>query len=213
MSVWRLAPPKCVVPTGTPGLATGGVAPGDYYLAVSAFNAGGSSAESPEVLLAMPAAGACDVPPAPALTTGAWGNFLTASWTPVPGAVAYLLSAAGPGGLNAVVPFGGGTTSFIYPGLPVGHVELRHPGAVRLRCAQRPWRVGTRPSTGRRCACSRGLRINTYSFPDFYLDDVIADIGRRFDGELQQSCREHGGNNLGCSVWFARCANATSVGG
>ena len=108
-----------VIPTGATGLAVGGGVPaGIYYLAVSAVNAGGQSAEATTVLN-MPAGGACDAPPAPALTTSNWGTFLTASWTPVPGAASYLLSAAGPG-VNTAVPFGGGTTSFVYPGLPVG---------------------------------------------------------------------------------------------
>ena len=44
----------------------------------------------------MPAGGACDAPPAPALTTTAWGPFLTATGPPVPGAVSYLFTPAGP---------------------------------------------------------------------------------------------------------------------
>jgi hypothetical protein len=86
---------------------------------VSAVNAAGQSAEAAEAILAMPAGGACDAPPAPSLTTTAWGPFLTASWSAVPGAAAYLLSANGPG-VNTQVPFGGGTTTFVYPGLPIG---------------------------------------------------------------------------------------------
>ncbi len=182
---------------------------------MSAFNAGGSSAESPEVLLAMPAAGACDVPPAPALTTGAWGNFLTASWTPVPGAVAYLLSAAGPGGLNAVVPFGGGTTSFIYPGLPVGTWNfgiqaqfgcgaLSAPGASVLTVDGASLRMQPR-APDQHLYGSPGL---------IYLDEVIA---RHRPARSTASCSSPAGSTaattVGCSVWFARCANATSAGG
>ena len=64
-----------VIPTGATGLAVGGGVPaGTYYLAVSAVNAGGQSAEATTVLN-MPAGGACDAPPAPALTTAAWGTF------------------------------------------------------------------------------------------------------------------------------------------
>jgi hypothetical protein len=106
------------IPTGATGLAVGGgVPPGTYYLAVSAVNAGGASGEATTVL-AMPAGGACDAPPAPALTTTAWGSFLTAHWSAVPGAVSYLLTTSGP--VNTTVPFPGGTTNFLYPSLPQG---------------------------------------------------------------------------------------------
>ena len=67
----------------------------------------------------MPAGGACDAPPTPSLTTTAWGPFLTANWSAVPGAGAYLFSYSGPVPAG-VVPFGGNTHSFVYPGLPQG---------------------------------------------------------------------------------------------
>jgi hypothetical protein len=108
-----------VLPTATVGYAAGGVPPNTYYLGVSAVNAAGPSAEAAEAVLAMPANGACDPPPAPALTTTAWGQFLTATWTAVPGAAGYNLSYSGPG-VAGTQPFGGGTTRFVYPTLPVG---------------------------------------------------------------------------------------------
>jgi hypothetical protein len=107
-----------VLPTATAGFAAGSVPPNTYYLGVAAVNAAGESGEATGVLV-MPANGACDTPPTPTLTTTAWGPYLTASWSPVPGASAFYLHANGPG-FQGQVPIAGNQTSFSHYGLPQG---------------------------------------------------------------------------------------------
>ena len=184
------------------GLAVGsGVPPGTYYLAVSAVNAGGVSGEATTVLV-MPSGGACDAPPAPALITSNWGTFLTASWTPVPGAAGYLLHAAGPG-INTAVGFGGGTTSFVYPGLPVGTWSFGI--QARFSC-------GAYGAVGSSVLNMDGgsLRMEPRA-PDpadhadlGYAPGIIRDIAAAYGGDLNNSCLEHGGNNR----WLFRVVKA-----
>jgi hypothetical protein len=107
-----------VIPTAVAGFAANGVPTNTYYLGVSAVNAAGPSSETTAVLV-MPPGGACDTPPTPALTTTAWGPYLTASWSAVPGASAFFLHANGPG-FNGQVPIAGHHTSFSHYGLPQG---------------------------------------------------------------------------------------------
>jgi hypothetical protein len=189
------------IPTTVSGLAVGGgVAAGTYYLAVSAVNAGGSSAETSAVLN-MPAGGACDAPPAPALTTSNWGTFLTASWSPIPGAANYLLSAAGPG-INQQVPFAGNQTSFVYPGLPIGTWNFGI--QARFSC-------GALGAVGSSTLNMDGgsLRMQPRA-PDpalgvpGYAWGVISSIAAQYPGDLRNSCKEHGGNNL----WLFRVVRA-----
>ena len=133
-----------------------------------------SSAESTEVLLAMPAAGACDVPPAPALTTGAWGH--------VPDRELDAGSRRGRLPPQRRRPRRAQRRRAVrwrhhqlHLPRPAGrHVELRHPGAVRLRCRSSAARhVGAHRRRRLAEDAAAGSGSNTYSFPDFYLDDVI----------------------------------------
>ena len=192
-----------VIPTGATGLAVGGGVPaGIYYLAVSAVNAGGQSAEATTVLN-MPAGGACDAPPAPALTTAAWGSFLTANWSPVPGAVSYLLSAAGPGHQHQRA-LRRRHDQLPLPQSAARDVELRHPGAVLLRRLRRRRRARCSPSTGPRCGCSRGHRIRPTTPTSSYAPGIIHGVAAAYPGDLANSCLEHGGNNR----WLFRVVRA-----
>jgi hypothetical protein len=185
-----------VLPTAVAGYAANGVPPSSYYLGVSAVNAAGQSAEAAEVILAMPAGGACDAPPAPSLTTTAWGPFLTANWSAVPGASAYLLSASGPG-FNGQVPFGGGTTTFVYPGLPVGTWNFG---------IQAVFACGSTGASGGSVLTVDGASLKMQPrAPDpapgsalpapGYLGGVVNEIAAAYPFDLQNSCREHGGTN------------------
>jgi hypothetical protein len=181
-----------VLPTAVAGFATAGVPANTYYLGVSAVNAGGQSAESAETILAMPANGACDTPPTPTLTTSAWGPYLTASWSPVPGASAFILHANGPG-FNGQVPLSGSQSSFSYPFLPQGTWAFG---------IQAQFSCGALGGVGVSNLVADGAALKlTPRAPDpalaipSYASGVVSDIGRRFDGDLQNSCREHGGNN------------------
>jgi hypothetical protein len=170
----------------------GGLGAGTYYLAVSAVNAGGASAEIATVVT-MPAGGACDAPPAPNLVTSNWGSFLTANWSPVPGAITYRLNAVGPG-INTAVPFGGNTTSFLYPGLPIGVWNFG---------IQAQFSCGAFGAVGSSVLNMDGgsLRMEPRA-PDpadfanvSYAAGVIRDVANQFPGDVNASCKEHGGNN------------------
>jgi hypothetical protein len=187
-----------VLPTAVAGFAVGGVPANTYYLGVSAVNAAGQSAEAAEAILAMPAGGACDAPPAPSLTTTAWGPFLTASWSAVPGAAAYLLSANGPG-VNTQVPFGGGTTTFVYSGLPIGTWNFG---------IQAVFSCGSTGASGGSVLTVDGASLKlTPRAPDpsgptppNYIPlpnraSVVSQIAAQYPGDLRNSCKEHGGNN------------------
>lgn len=195
-----------VIPTAATGVAAGGVPANTYYLAVRAVNAGGVSGESAEVALVMPPGGACDAPPTPTLTTTAWGQYLTAAWTPVPGAGAYYLSASGPGVPGVTVPFGGASTTFVYRPLPIGTWNFG---------IQAQFSCGALGGVGASTLVVDGASLKlTPREPDpapgqalptpGYALSIVQQIGAQYDGELQQSCKEHGGNNR----WLFRLVNA-----
>lgn len=187
-----------VLPTAGAGFSTGGVPANTFYLGVSAVNGGGQSTESPEVAFTMPAGGACDAPPAPGITTTAWGQFLTAAWSPVPGASSYLFSYNGPG-VTGQVPFPGNTTRFLYPTLPLGSWEFG---------VQAVFSCGATGALG-----ATTLMVDNSSLkleprapdpagptPPNYLPlpnrfSVVNEVAAQYPGDLRNSCTEHGGNN------------------
>lgn len=182
--------------TTTWGIA-GGVGPNTYYMRVSAFNAAGESAQSPEVTVIMPVGGACDAPPSPALTTSAWGPFLTASWTPVAGASSYLFSYNG-GGASGQVPFGPGQTQFSVQGLSAGTWQF---GVQAVFACGQAGALG--PST--LVVDNSNLKMQPRAADPAtgvpsYANSVVNEIAARYPGDLNRSCREHGGNN----VWLFR---------
>ncbi len=101
-----------VLNLGTNIFAYGPMPAGTFYFRVVAVNAGGESPDSPEFTLNMPAGGACDTPPAPALSTSVFGGFVSVSWTPVPGAAGYVLTGYQGGAAIGSVPVGAAVTRF-----------------------------------------------------------------------------------------------------
>jgi hypothetical protein len=189
-----------VIPTNLAGLATGGVPAGTYYLGIAAVNAGGISAEAAETALVMPAGGACDAPPAPSLTTTAWGSYLTAIWTGIPGAGAYLFSYNGPGFVGQL-GFGGNQTSFIFPGLPQGTWAFG---------VQAQFSCGSVGGVGQSNLTVDGSSLKlTPREPDppagqalptpGYAQSVVNQVAAQFPGDLARSC----GNN----TWLFRLVN------
>lgn len=187
-----------VIPTAANYLAVGGGVPAQtYYLGVSAFN-GASSAESPEVTLVMPAGGACDVPPAPAVSASNWGPYLTLGWSPVPGSASYTMTYNGNGGTYVgSLGFAGTATSFLYPGLPAG-----------------TWTIGVAANFA--CGVSSAAGTSTFTTtassklepraPDPapgtalptppYAAGIVRELAEQYPGELRASC----GNN----AWLFR---------
>lgn len=64
-----------------------------YFFRVVGVNAAGASTESNEVMVVMPAGGACDVPPSVTFSNSTFITFLSVAWSPVPSAIGYLASA------------------------------------------------------------------------------------------------------------------------
>ncbi len=200
-----------VIPTGATGLAVGGGVPaGVYYLAVSAVNAGGASGEATTVLN-MPAGGACDAPPAPALTTTAWGSFLTANWSPVPGAVSYLLSAAGPG-ISTSVALRRRHHQLPLPRPAARDVELRHPGAVLLRRVRRRGRFAAHRGRLVAAHAAEGSGSGRPTPTSATLPASSATSPRPTRATSPTRALSTGATIAGCSASSRRCANATSAG-
>lgn len=187
-----------VIPTGTAGLAVGGVPANTYYLAVSSVNSGGASGESAEVTLVMPPGGACDAPPAPGLSAVAWGQFLTTSWSGVPGAASYLFSYNGPG-FNGQIAFGAGTTRFLYPTLPLGLWSF---GVQAVFSCGQAGAVGQSNLT----VDNSTLRLEPRAAdppaptPPNYIplpnrQSVVNAVAAQYGSDLRNSCTEHGGTN------------------
>lgn len=100
------------------------IPPGSYYLRIRAANACGTSADSNELRLTI---GAGDLPLSPlGLTVSTAGGATTLTWTPVPGAIGYVLEAGSDVGLSdlAAVPLGP-SAAFSVPPVPGGVYVLR----------------------------------------------------------------------------------------
>ncbi len=184
------------ISVGTNSFAFSPVPAGNYAFRVAAVNGGGASGDSADVLMTMPAGGACDAPPAPTLSTVAWGPFLTASWSAIPGASAYLLSYQG-AGASGQIPFGGNTTRFLYSGLPVATWQF---GVQAVFSCGQAGAVGLSTLV----VDNRSLKLEPRT-PDpapgsalgspGYILSVVRDLAARYPFDLRNSCLEHGGNN------------------
>ncbi len=194
-----------VIPTVTNTFGGGPAPANTYYFRVVAVNAAGQSGPSSEVTVVMPVGGACDVPPTPALTTSAWGNILSANWTAIPGASSYVLSYNG-AGLVGQAPFGGTTTRFSYRGLPVATWQFG---------IQATFSCGSQSAVGASTLVMDNSTLKlepraadpapgTALPAPAYALGIIRDLGSRYQGELNNSCLERGGNNR----WLFRVVEA-----
>jgi len=107
------------------------VPPGAYNFRVAALNAGGASAESANVPMTMPPGGACDPPPSPNVTQSVFGGFVNLTWTPVPGAAAYVLTGYQGGNLLGSLTLSGATSRF---GVTLGEGTWRIDVAAVFAC-------------------------------------------------------------------------------
>lgn len=193
-----------VLNTTAPSFAFAPIPAGNYTFRVVAVNAGGSSAESTETPMTMPAGGACDAPPAPTLTTSAWANILSANWTPIPGASSYVLNYEG-AGFTGQIPFGGSTTRFAYRGLPVATWQFSVQATFSCGAQSAPG-----PST--LTVDNSTLRMQprapdpTGSVPPDYIrlpnrSAIVNELAARYPGELRDSC------GRGRHAWLFRVVN------
>ncbi len=112
------------LPAGSTTTAIPGIPPGTYYLRVLAQNAGGTSAGSNEVTVAVAAPAALGAPTLNPPTVA--GNTVGLSWTPGGGGAptSYVLTALTSGGVVlGSAPLSGSSASF--PGVPSGSYLLR----------------------------------------------------------------------------------------
>lgn len=196
------------IPLGlTTQLSIPGVAPGSYFVRVYALNASGRSAPSNEVRIDMPNGGACTAPPASALSVSVSGTTVSFAWAPVGGVAGYRLEvASGPNGPVLVSqPFAPGTTAISYPGAPAGTFYARivtgAPCGTLTASAVTSFSVaGVPPGSGPRTPDPPpGQRL---PLPD--MSAVVEAVARAYPGDLRNSCRDHGGNN----VWLYRVVEA-----
>ena len=184
-----------------------GVAPGTYFVRVYAANASGRSNPSNDVRIDMPVGGACTAPVASSLSVSVSGSTVSFAWAPVPGAAGYRLEvASGPSGPVLVSQnFGGGTTAASFPGAPAGTFYARvvagtSCGAMSASAVTTFSVAGTPTGGGPRTPDPpAGQRL-----PLPNMTAVVEAVARAYPGDLRNSCRELGGNN----VWLYRVVEA-----
>ena len=184
-----------------------GVAPGGYFVRVYAANASGRSNPSNEVRIDMPIGGACTAPLASSLSVSVSGSTVSFAWASVPGAAGYRLEvASGPSGpVQVSQSFGAGTTAASYPNAPAGTFYARivsgSPCGALSPSAVTTFSVAGTPTGGgpRTPDPPPGQRL-----PLPNMSAVVEAVARAYPGDLRNSCRDTGGNN----VWLFRVVEA-----
>jgi hypothetical protein len=179
-------------------LSVPNVGAGNYYLRVAAANVGGLSPASNEVLLQMPAGGGCSAPPARSFTSAVFGRYVQFGWQVVPGANGYRLDFTDSPGASAKVslPFGPASTGYAVTGAPLGV----HYGRLVTSFSCGSQTVGPEVALTIDGAPPPGPRTPNpapgQQLPFRSQDGaIVSQLARERPDLLQQSCREHGGNN------------------
>lgn len=177
------------------------VPPGTYFGRLVAVNAGGQSPPSNEVQIVVNAA-PCSAPAAPVVSAQANGLAVLISWTAVPGAVGYRLTAATtPGGAPIVAQdLPASTTAVSNPSVPPGtyyvRVRVANSCGLTTTSSEVAVTVTSPPGGGNRTPNPPpGQRL---PLPDRFA--VAQEVARQFPGDLRNSCVETGGNN----TWLFR---------
>lgn len=195
---------QAVVPLAVSGQNTvPNVPPGVYYGRLVAVNAGGNSPPSNEVQIVVNAV-TCAAPAVPTLSAQVNGMGVVLSWSAVPGAVGYRLSAStSPGG----APFfaqnlSSATTGLANPSTPAGtyYVTVTAANACGLQSTSAETIVAVAappPGTGPRTPNPPpGQRL-----PLPNREAVAQEIARLYPADLRNSCIDQpGGNN----TWLFR---------
>ena len=179
-------------------LSVPNVGAGNYYLRVAAANAGGLSPASNEVLLQMPAGGACSAPPARGFNAAVFGRYVQFGWQGVPGAAGYRLDfSQTPGGPTTLsLPFGPATTGYAVTGAPLGvfygrMVSAFSCGAQTIGPEVAVTIDGAPPPGPRTPNPAPGQRL---PLPNRF--EVVNRVAARFPNELRLSCpTEHRGES------------------
>ncbi|MEP7116387.1 MAG: fibronectin type III domain-containing protein [Acidobacteriota bacterium] len=184
------------VPVAGTSFGVGGVPAAGYFLRVVAVNGAGASAESNEVAINMPAGGACDAPPTVSFQSSVFSTFLALSWTPVPTAVNYLLSASF-NGVPVVSDQAFGTVnSLTRRGNALGIYDVSVKavfscGAVGAPATTRLVLDGAPPPGPRTADPAPGQSLPVPS----YFRSVVDEMANARPDLLRNSCLANGGNN------------------
>ncbi|MDH4063239.1 MAG: fibronectin type III domain-containing protein, partial [Acidobacteriota bacterium] len=183
-------------------LTVPGVTPGVYFVRVYAVNGSGRSRPSNEVRIEMPGGGGCTTPASPSLTASVSGRTVSFAWTAVAGIASYRLEVStGPSGpIVLSQPFAPATTTVSYPNAPAGTYYARVVAVsgcgAQAASATSSFTVDAAPPGGRRTPDPPpGQRL---PLPD--MSSVVNAVGDAYRGDLRNSCRDTGGNN----VWLFR---------
>lgn len=169
---------------------------GTFYFRVSAFNGGGQSTDSPEVTLNMPAGGACDAPPPPVISKSVFGGFVNVSWAPVPGVSGYVLRGYQGSALVGTQTVGASFTRFSAT-LPEGNWRIDVSAVFACGSQGTPASANivvdqsTLKMQPREPDAAGGAALPTPG----YARNIILSLGSQYQGELNNSCLERGGNN------------------
>lgn len=179
-------------------LSVGNVGAATYYLRLVALNQGGASPSSNEAQLVMPVGGGCSAPPARTFSPAAFGRYLQLSWTPVPGASGFVLNVGQtPGGpITFSQPLGGNASRFSVTNAPLGvfygTLTTMFSCGSQATGAETTITIDGAPPPGPRAPNPPpGQRLG---FPNWGAG-VVEQLARDRPDLLNQSCREHGGNN------------------
>jgi hypothetical protein len=195
---------QAVIPLAVSGLNTlPNVPPGVYYGRLVAVNGGGQSAPSNEVQIVVNAV-TCTAPAVPTLSAQVNGVGVVMSWSAVPGAAGYRLTASmTPGGapvLSQNLP--AGTTAVANPNTPPGtyYVRVSAANACGLQSTSPEVTVTvTPPPPGSSPRTPNPPPGQQLPLPN--REAVAQEIARAYPADLRNSCiTQPGGNN----TWLFR---------
>jgi hypothetical protein len=194
---------QAVVPLAVSGQNTvPNVPPGVYYGRLVAVNAGGQSAPSNEVQIVVNAV-TCTAPAVPTLSAQVNGMGVVLSWSAVPGAVGYRLTASTtPGGAPFLAQnLSSATTAVANPSTPAGtyYVKVTAANACGLQSTSAETTVTvTPPPPGTSPRTPNPPPGQQLPLPN--REAVAQEIARLYPADLRNSCVESGGNN----TWLFR---------
>lgn len=173
------------------------VAPGTYFVRALAYNNGGFSPESNEVEFTMTTEGVCTPPPAQSFSPRVFGSFVQLSWPGIAGAAGYRFDAsATPGGAPLVsLPFGPTTTRYnafgVGNGVYYGRLTSVFTCGSQSEGPEIPITVDGAPPPGPRTPDPAPGTL----LPLPNMSSMVRQLASERPDLVDQSCREHGGNN------------------
>lgn len=190
-----------------PQMSIPNVPPGTYYARLHAVGVGGISGPSNELAITV-APSACAPLSSPTVQASASGSSVSVSWSPVSGAAAYqLIASMSPGGpAVATQDFPPSITSTGFNGVPAGTYYLRvvTANSCGSTITSADASVTVAPAPGGGTSGPRTPNPPSPTPPNYIplpnRASVVDEIARAYPGDLRNSCRDTGGNN----IWLFR---------